>query len=96
MTRHTYNEVVSPEVLNSVKDYFKDNNMNFELEEVHRGSFHPEDNFYIVIARNIKDGSYCFWTCWNQSTGSLNQGHYGYTELDVCRKDAESYFFNGN
>ena len=49
----------------------------YRLEYVCRASNHPEDDYlYQVIAWNFRTQDYTAWTSWNQSTQSLNYGHY--------------------
>ena len=52
---------------------------------------HPDDkyNFWMVAVSQTIDGEERFhwWSCWNQSTKSLNYGHYDYIDYDHLIND---------
>ena len=83
-------------VVNSVKEYFKRELPNYEVVSVLRK--HPEtapdndNNLFLVIARTKSGKHVCWtcWTCWNNSTKSLNYGHYCIS-LQECFKLAMEY-----
>ena len=75
-----------------IKEYFEENLPQYNLCSIHRKSNHSEDShLYMVIARK-NDGSYAFWTSWNESTNSLNYGHYGLYNYADCEVALNEYF----
>lgn len=91
-----FNEPVPQEVRDNVSKYLKENNLG-ELIDVVRHSDHPEDCYlYHVIAkrRNAYWGdTYCCWTSWNETTQSLNYGHYNLISEQEARKISDSFIF---
>ena len=86
-----FNELVPQEVKENVKKYLTENNLG-ELIDVARHSDHPEDSYlYHVIAR--KGDSYSCWTSWNESTQSLNYGHYDLVSEEVAREVSDEFFY---
>ena len=84
-------EPVPQEVKENVKKYLEKNNLG-ELVDVMRHSDHPDDHYlYHVIAKR-KD-SYSCWTCWNETTQSLNFGHYNLVSEEVAREICDEYFY---
>ena len=92
---------VPERVKENVKKFLEKENLG-ELVDVMRASEHLMDShLYHVIARKPNtskvfhdgDWNYSCWTCWNESTQSLNYGHYNIqTEIDAREICAE--FFN--
>ena len=84
---------VPSNVIENVEKYLKENLPNYELVKVLRRSNHPADNYlYMVIAKkeltpeqkSYGFGQYTVWSCWNETTQSLNFGHYNIeTENDA-------------
>lgn len=74
-----------------VRDYFKRNEMDYDLQEI-IPSKNPYDHYlFIVIAkkRNYPDylksmgfGPWTVWSTWNERTQSLNYGHYDILNYD--------------
>lgn len=60
-------------VYKNVRSYFERELKNYEVILVRQ-------NLYRVIAQNKITGKYAVWTCWNESTQSLNFGHYDLTK----------------
>ena len=78
---------VPESVIQNVKKYLEEHNLG-EFVEVRRASDHPSDDYiYHVIAK--KGNSYSCWTSWNETTQSMNFGHYGliYEECDSVLKE---------
>ncbi len=72
------------EVAEHVADYFKKHLPDYTVLGIAGKSLHPDDaHLYMVVSRK-DDGSYGCWDCWNESTQSLNHGHYGIKCLDDC------------
>lgn len=90
---------VPKEVIDSVKEYLDTNFKNtanhpqYELAYIGRSSDHPDDkNLYQVIAKKWPNTFDC-WTCWNQSTKSLNHGHYGFDNYLDAKSVLNDYFY---
>lgn len=86
--------IVNEEVKENVKKYFKENLQNYEVIAV--GHVPTEKNFiYRVLAKKKVNpypdhmGDYSVWTCWNETTKSLNWGHY-----DLIEETAINMFMN--
>ena len=84
---------VPSNVIENVEKYLKENLPNYKLVKVLRKSSHPADDYlYMVIAKkeltpeqkSYGFGQYTVWSCWNETTQSLNCGHYNIeTENDA-------------
>lgn len=79
-------------VFYDVEKYFESSGglNNFVPTQICRASNDPGDDYlYAVVGYNLKTGEYACWTSWNQSTGSLNMGHYNLPDeqsaLDIIR-----------
>lgn len=82
---------VPQEVKENVKKYLEKHNLG-ELVDVMRHSDHPEDDYlYHVIAK--KGDNYSCWTSWNETTQSLNFGHYNLVSEKVAREVSDEYFY---
>lgn len=86
-------DVVSKEVEVNVKEYFKENLSRYEVLEIRRKSYHPDDSHLFLVAAKKDDGSFAVWTGWNDKTKSLNYGHYDLKDLDTCHKVMDEYFY---
>lgn len=69
-------------VWDNVKKYFKERlHDRYDLQDVISYS-HPSNSYlYMVIAKkknysSVNNGPWVVWTTWNESTQSLNNGHY--------------------
>lgn len=86
------------QVIDHVSEYFKEHLPEYTVLEVRRKSSHPEDSYLWVVSARKNDGTFAVWTAWNESTQSLNHGHYGIKSLEGCGKlmseyiDDKSYF----
>lgn len=70
----------SNRVYENVRSYFEAGNgvQNYDLlEVVHKLG---ENNIYRVMAQHKKTKEYTVWTCWNETTQSMNFGHYNLTK----------------
>lgn len=79
---------VTESVKKNVRNYLEENNLG-KLVEVRRASDHPDDHYlYHVIAK--KGNKFSCWTSWNETTQSMNFGHYGLDSYEeavvVCRE----------
>lgn len=96
------NMTVPLQVWEHVKEYLAKNLPQYQVQDVMRKSRHPDDHYlYIVIAKhkNYSDikrqyggGEWVVWTCWNESTRSLNHGHYDIKDYNCALGIAEQCF----
>ena len=65
-------------VWNNVKEYFKEHlDDRYDLQDVIRYKDPMDSYLYMVtIKASIGGGPWVVWTTWNESTQSLNGGHY--------------------
>ena len=74
------NKEYKQKVESNVKDYLEKHNLG-ELVSCRPASNYPADYYlFHVIAK--KNDEYRCWTCWNETTQSLNCGHYGLASYD--------------
>ena len=85
--------------LNKVREhvelYFKKHLPEYIVLEVRRKSYHPADSYLWMVSAQKKDGTYAVWTGWNESTQSLNYGHYNLKSLEDCEAVFEEFYFKG-
>lgn len=87
---------VSEEVKNNVRKYFEDNLPQYTVYNVYYKSNHDDDKYlYMVFAKKNtdKEDDYAVWTSWNESTHSLNYGHYDLTK-EKAKEVLQEYFFD--
>lgn len=65
-------------VYKNVRSYFERKLKNYEVISVRQKL--TENYIYRVMAQHKTTGKYAVWTCWNESTQSLNFGHYDLTK----------------
>ena len=65
-------------IYKNVRSYFERELKNYEVISVRQKL--TEDYLYRVMAQNKVTGKYAVWTCWNESTQSLNFCHYDLTK----------------
>lgn len=75
---------VPENVMKSVCKYFEEKLPAYVPAAVARASKHPEDELYTVVAKHRGSGKFATWTCWNESTQSLNHGHYDLNAHDAA------------
>ena len=93
MVRTTLN--VPEKVRKNVDKYFTEKNGLANYEPIAVGHVNGNDDYlYIVLARQIRGGEWAVWTCWNESTQSLNYGHYNMTEWAAMRLFLDPYHGN--
>lgn len=86
---------VSKEVREHIRHYFKVNLPNYTVLEIRQKSTHPDDGFLYMVSAGKDDSTYAVWTCWNESTQSLNFGHYGLSSIAECEKIFEQFYYKG-
>lgn len=68
-----------------IRSYFREHLPNYDVVEVRRKSYHPDDaHLFMVAAR--KEETFFVWTGWNGSRQTLNHGHYNLPNLETCDK----------
>ena len=87
---------IALEVLEQVNLYFKENLPQYTVLQVKKKSFHPADSHLYMVSAKKKDGTYAVWTCWNDSTRSLNYGHYGLKSESDCESIMADFYHSGN
>ena len=86
------------EVKKDVELYFKEHLPQYTVVlEIRRKSNHPDDDYLYMVSAKKSDNTYAVWT-WNESTKSLNHGHYNLKSVEDCEKifeehqDVKQYF----
>ena len=66
----------TPQIYKNVRSYFSAGHgvENYNLVSVRQKL--TETYIYRVMAQHKITGEYAVWTCWNETTQSLNFGHY--------------------
>lgn len=76
---------VPDQVRKNVDKYFAEGNGLTNYEPIAVGQTKGNQYTYMVLARQIRGGEWAVWTCWNETTQSLNHGHAGMTEAEAMR-----------
>ena len=76
--------------------YFKENLPRYTILDIRRHSYHPADHYLYMVKAKKDDGTYAVWTSWNQSTKSLNCGHYDLSSEEDCERIMDEYYFSGD
>lgn len=83
---------VTTDVISHIENYLNKELPAYHVLEICRKSNHPGDkNLYSVIAAT-ESGKVSCWTSWNESTQSLNHGHYNLTSLEQAEDVIKEYF----
>ena len=96
-SRQPFEDPVPCEVMDNIVNYFKDelSDSGYVPLKVCRKSNHPDDGYlYSVIAKNISSGGFACWSSFNESTQSLNHGHYGLDNEDEARQIISENFYD--
>ena len=78
-----------------VEFYFKKYLSEYTVLEIRRKSYHPDDDYLWMVSAEKEDGTYAVWTAWNESSQSLNFGHYNLKSVEDCEKVFEEFYFKG-
>lgn len=84
------------DVMENVKRYFEENLQAYTVMKIRKKSYHPDDSHLYMVSAKKSDGTYAVWTGWNESTHSLNYGHYGLKSEESCEQIFNEYFYSGN
>lgn len=78
---------VSDEVKNHVRKYFEEYLPQYTVYEVYHKSNHDDDGYLYMVEAYHKENcdNFAVWTSWNESTQSLNHGHYKLTKEQAKR-----------
>ena len=73
---------VSDKVKDNVRKYVAVHLPQYKVYEVYHKSNHDDDNYLYMVEAYHKENcnNYVVWTSWNESTQSLNHGHYDLTK----------------
>lgn len=82
------------QILKEVDIYFKENVPLYTVLKVRQKSNHPDDAHLYMVSAIKCDGTYAVWTCWNNSTKSLNFGHYDLPDEETCEKIMDGFQYN--
>ncbi len=78
-----------------VELYFKEHLPQYTVLEIRKKSYHPDDCYLYMVSAGKEDGTYAVWTSWNETTQSLNYGHYGLKSTEDCEKVFQKFYFKG-
>lgn len=73
---------VPDNVIDDVIDFFKNELSGFTPLKVCRHSNHPDDSYLYSVFGQKEDGSIACWSTFNESTKSMNYGHYGLSSFE--------------
>ena len=82
------------QVRKNVEEYFKKNLPQYVVLEIKKKSVFPEDSYLFMVSAAKEDGTFAVWTCWNETSQSLNYGHYDLQTLEECEQVFKE-FYNG-
>lgn len=74
------------DVTKHIEEYLAEHLPTYKLKEVRRKSAYPEDDYLYMVIGQKDTGEYAVWTSWNESTRSLNHGHYMLKSYEACTK----------
>lgn len=83
------------EVREHVELYFKEHLPQYTVLEIRKKSYHSDDCYLYMVSAGKEDGTYAVWTSWNETTQSLNYGHYGLLSIGDCEKVFQEFYFKG-
>lgn len=69
--------------------------LQYTVLEIRQKSYHPADNYLWMVSAKKEDGTYAVWTAWNESSQSLNFGHYNLKSIEDCEKVFEEFYYKG-
>lgn len=83
---------IPEEVIIHIQEYFQKKLPNYEVVKVRRKSWHKDDAHLYMVAAKKNMGSYAVWTSWNESTQSLNYGHYDLADIESCERIMDEFY----
>ena len=78
-----------------VELYFMKYLPDYTVLEIRRKSYHPDDDYLWMVSAKKEDGTYAVWTAWNETSQSLNFGHYNLKSVEDCERVFEEFYFKG-
>ena len=84
---------IPKEVEENIREYFKENLPRYQVMEIRKKSYHPDDDFLYMIASKKDDGTYTVWTSWNELLHTLNHGHYDLPDLETCGRIMDEFYY---
>lgn len=83
------------QVIQNVEEYFKEHLPQYSVLKVVKKSNHKDDAYLYMVSAKKSDDTYAVWTSWNESTQSLNYGHYDLKSEEDCNKIFEEFYYKG-
>ena len=77
----------------NVEEYFKKHLPQYTVLEIKQKSEYPEDSYLFMVSAIKDDGTFAMWTSWNESTQSLNYGHYNLDSYAECEMLFEEHYY---
>ena len=74
------------EVREHVELYFREHLPQYTVQEIRKKSTHPDDGHLYMVSAQKEDNTFAMWSNWNESTFSLNHGHYNLCSADDCER----------
>ena len=73
--------------------YLKEHLPKYTLLEIRKKSCYPNDDYLYMVSAKKEDGSYAFWSSWNERLQTLNHGHYNLQSVEDCEKLFEEFYY---
>ncbi len=73
--------------------YLKEYLPKYTLLEIRKKSCYPNDDYLYMVSAKKEDGSYAFWSSWNERLQTLNHGHYNLQSVEDCEKLFEEFYY---
>ncbi|MCM1237713.1 MAG: hypothetical protein NC489_47225 [Ruminococcus flavefaciens] len=83
------------EIRKHVELYFKRYLPQYTVLEIRKKSYHPADHYLYMVSAKSNDGTFAVWTAWNETSQSLNFGHYNLKSMEECEKVFKEFYYNG-
>lgn len=73
--------------------YLKEHLPKYTLLEIRKKSCYPNDDYLYMVSAKKEDGSYAFWSSWNDRLQTLDHGHYNLQSVEDCEKLFEEFYY---
>ena len=77
----------------NVEEYFKKNLPKYTVLEIKQKSEYLEDSYLFMVSAIKDNGTFAMWTSWNETTQSLNFGHYDLDFYADCEILFEEHYY---